>query len=262
MNMAFRSFLLLLSALPLGLAPAGAQTPGGQATAPPSSADGLADDVAERTEEALALAGVVQPMEMVMQGELAQFDRDYLPTLRVTPSYAKIEDRYPGFLEAYWVALRPHAIKMLERRHPVMLAALAKFYADHMTLAELRATRAFFSGRTGQKMIRVGHTSFDLRAIIADRARAPGASVTPESYLAGVDSAVSALDQAMTEEEDREYAAFMRTDAGRKMTAMAPELKSFNLAWMSGHDPDFVAVANEVALEVIERLRASRTKRR
>jgi hypothetical protein len=73
---------------------------------------------------------------------------------------------------------------------------------------------------------------------------------------------VTALGEALTEDEDREFAAFMRTDAGRRMRAMAPEMQSFNLAWMSWHDPEFVAVANRVALEVLERLEASRKTRR
>lgn len=227
---------------------------GTPASAQRASAAPAADDSQARESEARALVEITEPSDRLVDTVIRVLDRDMVKALREAPAFQDLEAANPGFLEAYWVEVKPVMAQALRDRVPTYHQRLAKLYAERLSLAELRSARTFFSGPVGQRMISLVHENADFGPMLAEAANDPNGAISESSYDASMAATVRAAGARLTAEEKAGIIAFGMSPAGSKISSLHREGDQIAEEVMNAQDPALDARIDSIRDQLLARL--------
>lgn len=206
-------------------------------------------DPVARKAAADRLAEVLTP-----QGALpAQVDKILASLLgnmkRNDPSFEKMEQTYPGMLQAVSDAMRPVLLKSSASAIPLYRADLSLLFQSELTAAEADAATSFFASNDGQSLIASLQDNMQYNrtvgAVSADKA-ATNADVRADKGAAGVRTF-----QSLEPAQRQRVMAFFTSPVGRKLIALGPKRTAIDQKWFNYSPPGSEAEIQSAVLEAM-----------
>ena len=212
---------------------------------------------ADRLQLARAILDQAEPDASAVNVELRGWEAGVRAALRSVPAIEALESDIPGTIDAGVVAGRAVAVRHLPRIVKQIKAKRAAMIAEKLTLEELREFEAFVSSPVGKRFyqsIQNNVTPEDLAESIGDRASETGDSTITEA------DAGRAIRQTLSEAHEQLSSAdtiaimkFEQSSAGRKLSALAPEIMKMQLEIANKPDPEWMAEQDKAMTEAMIR---------
>lgn len=151
----------------------------------------------EVSAEALALAKLMSPRDMRIEGELKQFDQNFAKTLLQEPGAKELEADYPGLTAAMAKAVRPlvaeETARIIDQAYPAMATVLA----NDLTAEEIAELTAYYGSPAGQNLLRQTANSIDASDVYAQAAkngRVTEDTAAAQAFMAGIQATAQISD--------------------------------------------------------------------
>ena len=158
------------------------------AAATPPSAAAMASPTEAVAPDALALAKLMAPRDLRIEGELKQFDLNFSKTLLQNADVKAMEAKYPGTVDAMAKAVRPLLAEETGRIADGAYPQIARILADELTTAEIAELTAYYGSPAGRNLLRSLVESMDGSSIYADALKNGGKvsddAASAESFVA------------------------------------------------------------------------------
>lgn len=223
--MKFR-YLLLAAALvgaPLGAAPAP------RAAAPAKASPAALKHACDRLAAALVTGNSVPLQVDAMITAMLQ------AMVQQDPSFAAMNQKYPGLTDAIAVQVRPLMIDSSRAALPLFRADLSQLYCAAMTLAEASAAASFFESVDGQALLASAIANMNYQASAGSLAQ--GGDATTSDVRADQKAAAKRTVDGMSPAQLRRVSLFFAAPAGRKMIAIGPRKTALELKWFNYSPP-------------------------
>ncbi|MFM5894287.1 MAG: hypothetical protein ACKOQM_07635 [Novosphingobium sp.] len=154
---------------------------------------------------------------------------------RNDPSFERMEQTYPGMLQAVGDAMRPVLLKSSMSTVPLYRADLSQLFQGELTAAEADAASRFFGSNDGQALIASLQDNMQYNrsvgAVAADKT-ATNADVRADKGAAGVRTF-----QSLEPAQRQRVMAFFTSPAGRKLIALGPKRTAIDQKWFNYSPP-------------------------
>ena len=111
-----------------------------------------APQAAQAATQAIELAGLMSPSDLLVDMEVREFDKHFVPSLRSDPEVKSLDDQYPGLIEAMHKASRGLVAEAMGRSVERIHAAIAKLIETSFTPADIVELANFYRSPIGLKL--------------------------------------------------------------------------------------------------------------
>jgi hypothetical protein len=223
-----RKFVLLGLAL-IAAAPVPAMA---QAVAAPQSAQATAAD-------AIALARLMSPRDLLVDMEVREFDKHFVSSLRSDPDMKSLDVQYPGIFEAMHKASRGLVAEAMGRSVGKIHASVAKLIETSFTPADLVELSDFYRSPIGQKTIQQMAASADAGQVYQRAIEEREFKLTEDQIAAQVHDNAQKAVQTFTPEEQTEMMLFMAKPSFGKLARVQPQIQKILAEEFNAPDPEF-----------------------
>jgi len=185
---------------------------------------------------ALALSSLLNPRDKMLEVGMKAFQTGIDSALKKSPEDAAIYDENPGLLDAVIAAGQPVMRRHMEATIPVQQRRFAQFYAEKFSPDEIDQLIAFYSTRTGTKVIAAMYSGIDLEKLAAAMDDKGNVTLTANQVRDASGAAASHATDDFDAEDWRAVFTFLGTPVHLKLARLAPE---FNQVVADvGNEPD------------------------
>lgn len=178
-----------------------------------------------------AIGELYAPREMMKAKTAAHFDKSFRAGLARSQDTARIEQQFPGIMDAAGSAARRVVIDAMDAKIAGLQNQIAAFVAADFTAPEQQGLLAFMQSSTGRKLVSMGDEIYDTDKLVKQAAQAGATPAITQQQMA------SSLDYGfigkMTPDELKQMAAFGVTPAGRKLQASTAKLQQLVVTWVN-----------------------------
>lgn len=201
--------------------------------------------------EALAFAKAYSPSDLRRAAELKILERDFLPTMAKDPSVGALLKAFPDLGPALVQAMAGQLDLYIEEYDERFLPRMAAIVQKHLTRDDVASLTTFYASPVGRKFLELNVSNVD-------------GSEVAEAALQGKDMSQEAIDRQViragvasyleASPEDREQLrAVLLSPAGRRLSAMRPEILALQQELMNSPGPRFKAAAEKAMQAAFER---------
>ncbi len=204
---------------------------------PAPAAPGVAMPPAAVPASSLRLARLLNPTDKLLDIAMRGFEAGVDAALKKNSEDAAVFEQNPGLLEAIVEAGKPIVRKHVEAGLPAHQQKYADFYARTFSGEEIGQLIAFYSSRTGTKVIAGMYTGADLGAFaeaIVEKADQP---LTPEAVHQFTTSAGAKLLPGLDADDWQALFTFAATPAYAKLKGSAPQMRQLAADVANQDDP-------------------------
>src|SRR5689334_8974069 len=105
------------------------------------------------TAQAIELARLMSPRDLLVDMEVREYDKHFVPSLRSDPEMKSLDDQYPGLLDAMHQASRGLVAEAMGRSVGKVQASVAKLVESSFTPADIVELINFYRSPIGQKTV-------------------------------------------------------------------------------------------------------------
>ena len=195
------------------------------------------------------LAGAMTPDSVVPQQIDSIIASMLQAMLQQDPSFAALNQKYPGLTDAIAVRARPLMIDGSKTVLPLYRAELSQLYCETMTLAEANAAAAFVESVDGQALLTSTFANLNYKASVGTLMQ--GTEASTSDVRADMTNASKRTVDGMSPAQLQRVTQFFSTPAGRKMIAIGPRKTALQQKWFNYSPPgldDKVASATAGAM--------------
>ena len=239
--------MLLLAAVALAAVPASLSA---QAPEPAAAAMVPAD-------QALTLARLMSPRDLLIEMEVREFDKHFVPSLQSDADLKSLEETYPGLFEAMHKATRDLVAKGMGRTADQLHEAIAAMIQEQFSTADVAELIGFYQSPVGQKSVRQMANAADATAIYQQAVDQDDFKLTPE-YIAEQNrlNATKAA-KTFTPDEQAQMILFMAKPSFTKLARVQPQIQKILAEKVNAPDPDFDREVEQAMSSAIEQHIAS-----
>lgn len=202
------------------------------------------------SEEALALARVIQPQELVVEVSGTGFRSVMEQVFANDPMWIDAEKKHPGLSKELVDELTKMARDHTLENMPALHRRYARLYARHFSPDEIVELTGLYASPFGQKLIKAKMANLNLdaltTAIVADPETEISAAQIGSANASGTRKAI----EQFTEEELRAGLNGLRMLTVMKLRSFQPELMKFEASIANESDPTL----ETKAMEAIDRI--------
>jgi hypothetical protein len=228
-----------LIALLVALVPASAEPAKG-----PEAAQAVARD-------ALALAKLMAPRDLRIEGELRQFDLNFSKALVQNADVKAIEDKYPGSVDAMGKAVRPLLAEETGRIADASYPQIAQILANELTGAEIAELTAYYGSPAGRNLLRSLVQSMDGASIYGEALK-NGGKVSDESANAETFIAAFKATGQLSPADFEALRALRERPVWPKLQAVQPKIQKIIKDATDAPDPAYEKHVEEVMAAAIQ----------
>ena len=231
--------MLMMAAAVVQLAPSGA------VASPPAQAQ------AAISGEAARLAALMAPREVLIDGEMRQFDLHFRNSLLNGKSIEEADGDYPGLTDAIVTAARPLVAKAADRSLTEMHAKVARLIQGKLTPAEITELQKFYTSGVGSTIVRGMIESADAGDIYKQAVEDPDAPVTDRQISAQIRSAATKATGNLSDADRLALLEFMKQPVFPKLAGMQVAIRQIAVEAHNRSDPELEAEMDEVFAEAM-----------
>jgi hypothetical protein len=235
-------WLMLLAAMALVVAPASlaAQTP--ERTAP----------VTASVEQAMTLARLMSPRDLLIEMEVREYDKHFVPSLRSNPDLNSLEIEYPGLFDAMHRATRGLVAKgtgqTVDQLHEAMVALIQEQFSD----ADVNELINFYRSPVGQKTVQQMAGAADAGEIYQEAAEQEDFKLTAEYIAEQNRQSAKKAAKTFTPDEQAQMLLFMAKPSFTKLARAQPQIQKILAEKMNAPDPEFDREVEQAMSSAIE----------
>lgn len=208
--------------------------------APPASAIALDDASTQATAtQAIELARLMSPRDLLVDMEVREFDKHFVPSLRSDPELKSLEDEYPGLFEAMHKASRGLVVEATGRSAGKIHAAVAKVIEASFTAADIAELANFYRSPVGLKTLQQMAASADAGQVYQDAVSKTEFKLTEAQIAAQIHDSARKAAQTFTPEEQTEMMLFMAKPSFGKLAKAQPQIQKILADEFNAPDPEF-----------------------
>lgn len=195
--------------------------------------------------EALALAKLMAPRDLRIEGELKQFDQNFSSALLKDKGVQDVEGKYPGTVEAMAKAVRPLLAEETGKIADAAYPKIAEALSAELTSADIAQLTAYYGSPAGRNLLRQLVQSMDASSIYADALKNDGKvsqeTATTETFIA----AFKATSQ-LSPEDFQALRALKASAVWPKLQAIQPKIQKILMEGTEAPDPAYEKQIEEV----------------
>jgi hypothetical protein len=188
--------------------------------------------------EAAALAKLMAPRDLRIEGELKQFDLNFSSALLKDKGVQEVEGKYPGTVEAMAKAVRPlladETGKIADRAYPKIAAILS----SELSGPDIAELTAYYGSPAGRNLLRQLVESMDASSIYADALKNDGKvsqdTASTETFIA----AFKATSQ-LSAEDYQALRTLKKSAVWPKLEAIQPKIQKILVEGTDSPDPEY-----------------------
>ena len=239
--------LVALSAAFLITAPGSAMAP---AEIPPQTAQVTAT-------QAIELARLMSPSKLLVDMEVREFDKHFVPSLRSDPELKSLEDEYPGLLEAMHKASRGLVVEATGRSAGKIHAAVAKVIEASFTAADIAELTHFYRSPVGLKTLQQMAASADAGQVYQNAVSESDFKLTETQIDTQIHESARKAAQSFTPDEQTAMMLFIAKPSFGKLAKAQPKIRQILADEFNAPDPDFDRQVEQAMSAAIEQHIAS-----
>lgn len=213
------------------------------ATATPLVAAEAADEAPQAVrapqDQAIGLARLMSPRDLLVDMEVREFDKHFVSSLRADPELKSMEDEYPGLFEAMHKASRGLVSQSMSRTVEQIHLSIAKLIEATFTPADIAELSDFYRSPVGQKTIRQMAASADAGKLYSQAVEQREFKLTEEQIAAQVQDNARKAVQTFTPDEQTEMMLFMAKPSFGKLARAQPQIQKILADEFNAPDPEF-----------------------
>ncbi len=210
--------------------------------------------------EAIALARLMSPRDLLVEMEVREFDKHFVSSLRSDPEMKSLDDEYPGVFEAMHKASRGLVSQAMGRSVDQIHLSVAKLIENSFTPADIAELSDFYRSPVGQKTIRQMAESADAGQVYRRAVEEPEFKLTGEQVAAQVHDNARKAVQTFSPEEQMEMMLFMAKPSFGKLAKAQPQIQKILADEFNAPDPEFDRQVEQAMAAAIEQHIASFAK--
>lgn len=215
-------------------------------------ADAIPQTAQPTATQAIELARLMSPRDLLVDMEVREFDKHFVSSLRSDPEMKSLDDQYPGLFEAMHKVSRDLVAEAMGRSAGKIHATVAKLIESSFTPADIAELSDFYRSPIGQKTIRQMAASADASRIYQQAIKDPEFNLTGDQIAAQVHENAQKAVQNFTSEEQTEMMLFMAKTSFGKLAKAQPQIQKILADEFNAPDPEFdrqVELAMGAAIE-------------
>lgn len=206
-------------------------------------ATALADAPEQRTQatatQAIELARLMSPSGLLVDMEVREFDKHFVPSLRSDPELKALEEEYPGVFEAMHKASRGLVVEATGRSAGKIHAAVAKVIETNFTAADIAELTSFYRSPVGLKTLQQMAASADAGQVYQNAVSDSGFKLTEAQIDSQIHESAQKAAQTFTPEEQTEMMLFMAKPSFAKLAKAQPQIRKILAEEFNAPDPEF-----------------------
>ncbi len=220
-------------------------------------ADQLTQAARPTAAQAIALAELMSPRDLLVDMEIREFDKHFVTSLSADPEMKALEDQYPGLFEAMHKASRGLVAEATGRSVGQIHAAVAKLIESTFTPADIVELSDFYRSPVGQKTLRQMAAAADAGQVYQRAVAESEFKLTEDQIAAQLHESAQKTAQSFTPEEQTEMLLFMAKPSFGKLAKTQPQIQKMLADEFNAPDPDFDRLVEQAIAAAIERHIAS-----
>ena len=232
---------LLIAAPVSAMAPADASPQATQATA----------------NQAIELARLMSPSELLVDMEVREFDKHFVPSLSSDPEMKSMDEQYPGLFEAMHMASRGLVAEAMGRSVGKIHAAVAKLIETSFTPADIVELTNFYRSPVGLKTVRQMAANADAGQVYQQAVSHSEFKLSEDQVASQIKESAHKAAQTFTPDEQTEMMLFMAKPSFGKLARAQPQIQKILADEFNAPDPNFDRQVEQAMSAAIEQHIAS-----
>ena len=221
--------ILMLAVLAVAIVPASLAAQTAQPTAPATVS----------AAQAMTLAQLMSPRELMLDMELREFDRHFVPSLRGEADLQSLEAEYPGLFEAMHKATRPLVAKGIGRTVDRVHEAMAAIIQDKFTTADVAELIDFYRSPVGQKTVQQMAGAADATELYQQAVKQDDFKLSADTIAQHNRASATKAAKSFTPDEQAQMLLFMAKPSFSKLAEAQPQIQQLLAEKFNASDPDF-----------------------
>jgi hypothetical protein len=221
------------------------------AAAPAARAAAPAPAASQASQEAFALARLMSPRDLIVAGELWQFDLNFSKTLLADDGIQATEAEFPGVVEAMAKASRPLVAEQMGKIVDGLHVQLGRLIAAELTAEEIGELTAYYGSPAGQNLLRTMVASVDASEIYQSAMKADRA-LTEEDMEAQISAAARKATPRLSDSDRDALLALMKRPVFAKLGILQTRSRKFMIDAVNAPDPAYEKRLDEVMGKALE----------
>jgi hypothetical protein len=190
-------------------------------------------------DQALTLAQLMSPRDLLVAMEVREFDRHFVPSLRADADLKSLEDEYPGMFDAMHKVTRGLVSKGTGRTVDQLHGALAALIQEQFSAADVVELINFYRSPVGQKTVQQMAGAADASQIYQQAVEQEDFKLTPEFIAEQNQQNARKAAQTFTPDEQAQMIMFMAKQSFTKLARAQPQIRKILAEKMNAPDPEF-----------------------
>ncbi|MCL6698762.1 DUF2059 domain-containing protein [Sphingomonas sp. NSE70-1] len=222
-----------------------------------ASSDAVPPTAQASPAEAIALAQLMSPRDLLIDMEVREFDKHFVPSLGADPEMKALEDQYPGLFEAMHKASRGLVVEATGRSVGKIHVSVAKLIQSNFTPADIVELSDFYRSPVGQKTLRQMAAAADAGQVYQRAVAETDFKLTEDQIAAQLHDSAQKTAQSFTPEEQTAMLLFMAKPSFGKLARTQPQIQKLLADEFNAPDPDFDRQVEQAISAAIEQHIAS-----
>lgn len=189
--------------------------------------------------QAIELARLMSPSDLLVAMEVREFDKHFVPSLRSDPEMKSLDDQYPGLFEAMHKASRGLVAEATGRGAAKIHTAIAKLIEASFTSADITELNDFYRSPVGLKTVQQMAASADAGQVYQNAVSESGFKLTDVQIATQIKESARKAAQTFTPDEQTEMLLFMARPSFGKLARAQPQIQKILADEFNAPDPEF-----------------------
>lgn len=207
--------------------------------------------------QSLVLAELMSPRDMLVDMEVREFDKHFVPSMRANAEMKALDDQYPGLFEAMHKASRGLVAEATGRSAQKIHAAVARLIETSFTSADVAELTDFYRSPVGLKTLRQMAAAADAGQVYQQAVNDGDFTLTQDQISVQIQESARKAAQTFSPNEQTEMMLFMAKPSFGKLAKAQPQIRKILADEFNAPDPDFDRQVEQAMATAIEQHIAS-----
>lgn len=203
-------------------------------------------------DQALTLAQLMSPRDLLIDMEVREYDKHFVPSLRSNPDLNSLEEEYPGLFDAMHKATRGLVAKGTGRTVDQLHEAMVALIQEQFTRSDVDELITFYRSPVGQKTVQQMAGAADAGQIYQEAVEQEDFKLTTEYIAEQNQLSAKQAAKSFTAGEQAEMILFMAKPSFTKLARAQPQIQKILAEKFNAPDPDFDHEVEEAMSSAIE----------
>jgi len=199
----------------------------------------------------------MSPSELLVDMEVREFDKHFVPSLGSDPEMTSMDEQYPGMFEAMHKASRELVAEAMGRSVGKIHAAVAKLIETSFTPADIVELTNFYRSPVGLKTVRQMAASADAGQVYQQAVSQSEFKLSEDQVASQIKESARKAAQTFTPDEQTQMMLFMAKPSFGKLARAQPQIQKILADEFNAPDPNFDRQVEQAMSAAIEQHIAS-----